>query len=129
MNTPRMMILAALFGVAISSCTGDIAVRNTTPPVATHPGDSPAGAESYEPTCSTCHAADLSGVDGLGGPLAPNVFVESSTETEITDLIIAGVPRDHPDNTTGVDMASKGGNPSLTDQEIRDISAYLKSQN
>jgi mono/diheme cytochrome c family protein len=129
MNARRLTIFAAFFAVAISSCTGDIAVRSATPPVSTHPGDSLAGAESYEPTCSTCHATDLSGVSGLGGPLAPNAFVESSTETEIADLIIVGVPRDHPENTTGVDMAPRGGNPSLSDQDIRDVSAYLKSQN
>ena len=129
MSTSRSMIFAALLAIAISSCTGDIAVRSTTPSVPTHPGDPLAGAESYEPTCSTCHATDLAGVGGLGGPLAPNAFVESSTETEIANLIIAGVPRDHPGNITGVDMAPRGGNSFLSDQDIRDVSAYLKSQN
>jgi mono/diheme cytochrome c family protein len=129
MGTSRVTIFVTSLAIAISACTGDIGVRSTTSPVATHPGDPLAGAESYEPTCSTCHAADLSGVGGLGGPLSPNTFVESSTEAEIVDLIIGGVPRDHPGNTMGVDMAPRGGNPSLTDQNIRDISAYLKSQN
>ena len=129
MRTSRAVILIASLAIAVSACTGDIGVRTTTSPVATRPGDPLAGAESYEPTCSTCHATDLSGVGGLGGPLAPNTFIESSTEAEIVDLIIAGVPRDHPGNTTGVDMAPLGGNPSLTEQNVRDISAYLKAQN
>lgn len=129
MNTTRLMILIVSLAIAVSACTGDLGVASTTSPGVTHPGDPFAGVESYEPTCSTCHATDLSGVGGLGGPLAPNAFVESSTETEVVDLIIQGVPRDHPGNTTGTEMAPRGGNPSLTDQDIHDISAYLKSQN
>jgi disulfide bond formation protein DsbB len=129
MNTTRLATLLAAFAFLVTACTGNLSATSTTVPLIVGPGDPLTGAESYEPTCSACHAPDLSGVSGLGGPLAPNSFVSEGSENEIADLIIEGVPRDDPGNTTGVDMAPRGGNPLLTDQDIQDIAAYLKTRN
>jgi mono/diheme cytochrome c family protein len=93
------------------------------------PGDPLAGATAYGNTCSTCHGRDLHGVEGLGGPLAPSDYVADTSEDDLVALIIIGRPRDHPDNTTGVAMLPRGGNPSLGDQSIHDISAYIRAHN
>ena len=50
------------------------------------------------------------------------------TEEELANFINIGRPAGDPANMTGVDMPPRGGNPSLTDQDIRDVSAYLKAQ-
>ena len=33
----------------------------------------------------------------------------------------------HPDNTSGVEMPPKGGNPGLTDEQLTDIIAYIRT--
>lgn len=93
------------------------------------PGDPVAGATVYEATCSSCHGRDLQGVGGLGMPLAPSAFVAETSEDDLVELIIEGRLRDHPDNTTGVAMLPRGGNPALSDQSIHDVAAYIKAHN
>ena len=42
-------------------------------------------------------------------------------------FIKTGRPASDPANTTGVDMPPKGGNPAMTDQQIMDVIAYMRS--
>ena len=54
-------------------------------------------------------------------------FVKGLSDQELLAFIKKGRPTSDPANTTGVDMPPKGGNPSLTDQQILDIIAYIRS--
>ncbi|WP_448601203.1 hypothetical protein [Thermoflexus hugenholtzii] len=45
------------------------------------------------------------------------------------EFIKKGRPATDPANTTGVDMPPKGGNPALTDQDLADIIAFLRTFN
>lgn len=92
------------------------------------PGDPLAGAPVYRGVCATCHGADLGGVEGLGGPLLPSSFITEQSNDDLVAFIIEGRPIDHPDNITGVAMLPRGGNPSLSDQDIANIVAYIKAQ-
>ncbi len=49
------------------------------------------------------------------------------TDDEFVDFIKLGRPASHPDNTTGVDMPPKGGNPALTDDELYDVVAFVRT--
>ena len=49
------------------------------------------------------------------------------SDQELLDFIKTGRPISHPDNTTGVDMPPKGGNPALTDEQLTDIIAYIRT--
>jgi disulfide bond formation protein DsbB len=42
-------------------------------------------------------------------------------------FIKTGRPSGDPLNTTGVDMPPKGGNPALSDEQILDIVAYIRT--
>ena len=42
-------------------------------------------------------------------------------------FVKTGRPASDPLNTTGVDMPPKGGNPAMTDQQIMDVIAYMRS--
>jgi mono/diheme cytochrome c family protein len=132
MKMNRLIILVALLALALAACGGSSSDNDgttaTTPP-GVGAGDAVAGAEIYKGTCSACHGADLKGVDGLGLPLAPSAFVVDNSEAELAAFIAVGRPVGDPDNTQGVDMPPKGGNPSLDDQDLLDVSAYLKAQN
>jgi disulfide bond formation protein DsbB len=88
-------------------------------------GDPVNGEAIYASTCATCHGPDAEGIQGLGPPLVDNEFVQSLTDSELIAFINVGRDASHPDNTTGVAMPPKGGNPSLTDQDIADVVAFL----
>lgn len=76
-------------------------------------------------TCSACHGSSFEGIPGLGPSLHSNPFVQSLTDEALAVLLALGRPASHPDNTTGVDMPPRGGNPSLGNNDLADISAFL----
>ncbi|MEN8041388.1 MAG: cytochrome c [Actinomycetota bacterium] len=127
MNMRRITILAAGMALALAACGGGSA--DTTSPGPAGPGDIAAGADVYKGTCAACHSKDLSGISGLGSPLAPSDFVSQATEVELADFIAEGRESGDPENTTGIAMPAKGGNSSLNNQDLRDLAAYLKSEN
>ncbi|MGI9584706.1 MAG: c-type cytochrome [Acidimicrobiia bacterium] len=130
MTLRKAMVFIAAFALILAACGGgsDSGSSDTTAPAAGGSGDPIAGATVYAGTCSACHGTDLKGIDGLGKQLAPSDFVAERTEDELVAFILVGRPAGDPDNTTGVDMAPKGGNPSLSDSDIHDVSAYLIAQ-
>lgn len=119
-----LVLLLAACGGGTSSSDGD----GGGGAVEVGAGDPVNGSNVYKGTCAACHGPDLQGVNGLGKGLAPNEFVAANTEEELASFINIGRPADDPANMTGVDMPPRGGNPSLSDQDLRDVSAYLKAQ-
>ena len=131
MKAKQVIILVALLVLLLASCGGfgNDGDRDT---VTAHPleaGNALAGADVYKASCRNCHGAQLQGVSGLGRPLAPSEFVVTNTENELAAFIAVGRPAGHPENMQGVAMSPKGGNPSLSEQDLLDIAAYLKAQN
>lgn len=92
-------------------------------------GNAALGESVYQGTCSACHGPDAAGITGLGKPLIASAFVQSLSDDELVVFIEEGRPADHPDNTTGVAMLPKGGNPSLTEQDLSDVVAFLRTLN
>ena len=90
-------------------------------------GDATHGAEVFAGTCATCHGPDAMGIEGLGKSLHANAFVADKNDAEMLAFVKIGRPAGDPLNTTGVDMPPKGGNPSLTDQDLVDVIAYVRT--
>jgi disulfide bond formation protein DsbB len=90
-------------------------------------GDPVAGEATFQATCSACHAPDATGIEGLGSALANSEFVQSMTDEELVAFITVGRDSGDPDNTTGVAMPPKGGNPSLTDEDLQNVVAWLRT--
>ncbi len=116
-----VLVLAACGGGEDSG--GDGANGNNLPSA----GDAAAGEEIYTSTCAACHGADATGIEGLGKDLHNNAFVNGLSDAELVDFINEGRGADHPDNETGVAMPPKGGNPSLDDDDLMDVVAYLRT--
>ena len=57
------------------------------------------------------------------GPAASGPWHEEQVPTNLK----TGRSTSDPANTTGVDMPPKGGNPALTDQDLLDIIAYIRT--
>ena len=67
------------------------------------------------------------GAAGLGLPLVSSEFVQSMADAQLFAFITAGRAAAHPDNTTGVAMPPRGGNPSLSDEDLADVVAFLRT--
>ena len=68
-------------------------------------------------------------MDKLGTSWVKSQFIKSQTDDQMVAFIKTGRPASDPANTTGVDMPPKGGNPALTDQQLYDIVAYMRTVN
>ena len=89
------------------------------------PGDS--GEALFVDNCSACHGDDGKGVENLGGDLTLSDFVSSIPDEQLLLFISEGIAADDPDNSSGVDMPPKGGNPDLTASDLANIVIYLRS--
>ncbi len=90
-------------------------------------GDPEAGKEQYDMLCIACHGPGGEGIEGLGKPFTTSAFLSEKSDEEMVKFIKVGRPAGDPLNTTGVDMPPKGGNPALTDEQIIDIIAYVRT--
>lgn len=86
-----------------------------------------AGEKVFMTTCATCHGRDANGLPRLGKGLHYNEFVKSKTDAEMVEFIKIGRRATDPLNTTGVDMPPRGGNPALTDQDLANVVAYVRT--
>lgn len=99
----------------------------TTPLPAGAVGDATKGAELFTKNCQACHGKGGVGVQGLGKDMRTSEFIANISDAELLDFIKTGRPVSDPANTTGVDMPAKGGSLTLTDEQLLDIIAYIRS--
>ena len=150
----RVPIIVALFTLALSvvACGGGGDAEATMPAGNTQPtatteqaaqpteapadddgeqavaaGDPENGQQLYTQSCSSCHGPDATGIENLGRDLTNNEFIQNNSDEELLAFVKEGRPAGDPNNTTGVDMPPKGGNPAITDEQILDIIAYLRT--
>jgi disulfide bond formation protein DsbB len=92
-------------------------------------GDPVAGEQVYKGTCIACHGPDARGVQNLGKTLHPSDsdFISSRTDDELVEYIKVGRTPDDPLNTTGVGMPAKGGNPALSEADMYNVIAYIRT--
>ena len=120
-----LTLIIASIAILVAACGPGAPAATPTP---TEPqGDATAGKTAYLSTCIACHGADSKGVTGLGKDLTTSAFVKDKTNTALIEFVKTGRPASDPLNTTGVDMPPKGGNPALSDMDILNIVAYLRS--
>lgn len=121
-----LTLLTGALALGLVACGGSGGSAPTAAPVGST-GDSAKGQTLFLSTCSACHGPEATGVAGLGKDLTTSTFVAERTDAEMLAFIQTGRPASDPLNTTGVDMPPRGGNPALTDADIADIIAFLRS--
>lgn len=125
----RAIITLAVLAVVVAACgaeeSSSPATETTTTAAAS--GDATHGGELFAATCATCHGPDAAGLPNLGANLINNEFVASNSDAEMVEFITVGRAADDPANTVGVAMPPRGGNPLLTDQDLADIVAFLRT--
>ena len=118
-----VMLIAVM---ALTACGGGQAGQPEA--TATMPAGDPAkGQVLFQTSCSACHGPEGQGIPGLGKDLATSEFVAGKSDAELVEFIEQGRPSGDPLNTTGIAMPPKGGNSSLSDQDLQDIVAYIRT--
>ncbi len=107
--------------------TAKLVTTPTIPPRPTSQGDAAQGQTFFTISCSACHGPTAEGVKGLGKDMTTSQFIASKSDAELLAFIKQGRPVNDPLNTTGVLMPPKGGNPALTDEQLLDIIAYIRT--
>lgn len=85
------------------------------------------GSTLFGATCSACHGKDAKGLPNLGKNLRESEFVRKLDDDALLAFVKRGRDPGDPLNTTKVGMPPKGGNPALSDDDLLDIIAYVRS--
>ena len=123
-----MFVLAACGGSDDSSSSSSSTdVEEVAEEPAMPAGDAATGEELFTATCLACHGEGGVGIEGLGKDMTTSTFISGLSDAELLAFMKVGRSTSDPENTTGVDMAPKGGNPSLDDADLIDIIAYMRT--
>jgi len=120
-----VLIPFMLFTSPFATNGGGSTTETTAPTVIA--GDAAAGQTTFNNRCSVCHGPGGEGIVGLGKPLTTSEFAAGLTDAELLVFLQTGRPSDDPLNTTGIAMPARGGTPALSDQELVDVIAYLRT--
>ncbi len=128
----RLMIVAIALTLALAGCGGSDDGGGddggeAAAPIDVGLGDAANGEAIFSSTCVACHGERGVGIEGLGKPMPGSEFITGLSDGELIAFLKEGRGPSHPDNTTGVDMPAKGGNPSLDDQDLADVVAYMRT--
>ncbi|MEZ6318927.1 MAG: cytochrome c [Phycisphaerales bacterium] len=80
------------------------------------------GALRFSQTCKTCHGPDAKGLPNLGKDLTISEFFRTNSDEDLLAFVKAGRVVEN-----GTSMPPRGGYTDLTDNDIRDIIAYLRT--
>jgi mono/diheme cytochrome c family protein len=129
--TVSALVAVAVPALVALTAISTMAASSPSPSAVALPGDPAKGQTLFgQSQCGTCHGASLSGgigpalnpiekLPGVANPLDPAFLIGIITNGRVHQ---AGDPRQ-------TDMPPKGGNTALTDQDIKDIAAYIIQQN
>ena len=87
------------------------------------------GKAVYAGTCVACHGEGGKGIENLGKDWTTSKFIASKTDDELLAFIRAGRPIDDPLSAGKAAMPPSGGNPKLTDEDLRNVIAYMRTIN
>lgn len=80
------------------------------------------GKNVYNQTCIACHGADGKGVV----PGAPDFTKKDGRLTKSDEMLIQHITNGFQTDGSPLAMPAKGGNPSLTEEDIEDALAYIR---
>lgn len=103
------------------------AAKQEEPATSTPVGDAMKGKENFAKTCSACHGPEGKGIEGLGKDMTTSEFIAGKNDEEMVAFIKTGRTTSDPLSTTGVDMPPKGGNPALSEDDLYDIVAFIRT--
>jgi mono/diheme cytochrome c family protein len=127
---PAFLVLTALTTMAQSSPSPSASGGSSASGAGALPGDPTKGETLYAQNCATCHGAGLEG--GIGATLNPIdklPGVKDALDPKFLIDVITNGRDPQPGDPKQTKMPAKGGNNSLTDQDVRDLAAYIIQAN
>ncbi len=128
-----LAVLALVFAACSESTGSDTTVAETAATTGGGTevafGDPINGAALYQGSCQACHGPEGTGIEGLGKPWVGSDFINDTSDEDMVAFLQVGRASDDPLNTTGIAMLPRGGNPSLTDDDLKDLVAYMRTLN
>ncbi len=121
----RLVALVAVLALVLAACGGggtstteapSGTTATTAAPSGNAGGDVTAGKTVYDQNCVSCHGADLSG--GVGKALNAGSQAAGKSDDQLLKIITDGV--------SGTAMPGWGN--SLSEDQIKDVLAYIRSQ-
>lgn len=91
---------------------------------APQPGNAAAGAAVFNGTCVACHGSDGKGIM----PGMPDFTQSGGVLSLPTKVLEKRITDGFSDGNAPMAMPPKGNNPSLTQSDIRNVIAYLRTQ-
>lgn len=124
-----ILTLLCLSLLLVLGCAGGSAARSSggAAAAAKGAGNAAKGKELFTQSCVACHGPDAKGLPGLGKDMTTSAFIKGQSDTQLVEFIKKGRPINDPANTTKVDMPAKGGNAALTDAQLGDIVAFIRT--
>jgi disulfide bond formation protein DsbB len=122
-----LVFLVLVAALLLAACGGGGGQAASAQKVEAPKGDAAKGKTVFEGTCASCHGPDAKGLPGLGKDLTTSEWVSTQTDAQLEKFIKTGRPAADKLNTTGIDMPPKGGNPALTDADIENVVAFVRS--
>jgi disulfide bond formation protein DsbB len=122
-----LVFLVLVAALLLAACGGGGGQPAPAQKAETPKGDAAKGKTVFEGTCSSCHGPDAKGLPGLGKDLTTSEWVSTQTDAQLLKFVKTGRPAADKLNTTGIDMPPKGGNPALTDADIANVIAFVRS--
>ena len=138
-GTTGLIFIAYIALLITAVSNGAFAQSDTDTFSSTEPIESPAsttvsdadlvatGQQLYSRSCAACHGQTGEGVANLGTSLVENPFVDELNDTALLEFISIGRAANDPSNETGMPMPGKGGNPNLSNEDIRSIIVFIRS--
>ena len=133
-NSLMVTILLLVMVLLLAGCGGkskadSAATEPAAAAVSAPKGDATKGQAAFQATCIACHGPEALGVVNLGKSLHPSdsEFVRSKSDDELVEFVKVGRQPDDPLNTTGIAMPPKGGNPAISDEDIYNIVAWIRT--
>ncbi len=108
--------------IVVSSGSSE-AEPTTVAQLPSQPSFSGPGASIYVKSCSGCHGVDGAGLPYMAGSLADSELVTSRNGFGLENFLTMGGPPINPE--VAYPHPYRGGYPELSNQDIRDVIAYL----
>ncbi|HCT44102.1 MAG: hypothetical protein CMJ35_13785 [Phycisphaerae bacterium] len=87
------------------------------------------GKAIFKKTCVACHGENGEGIEGLGKDWTTSDFIANSSDDELVEFLKVGRTIDDPMSAGEAAMPPKGGDPTLTDDDLRNVVAFMRTLN
>ena len=125
------LVALAIPGILLLTGISTLADASPSPSGAPLPGDPTKGAATYSSAgCTACHGASLEGTVGAAlNPIDKMPGIADTLDPTYLIGIITNGRQHQPGDPRQTDMPAKGGDANLTEDDIKNLAAFIIQQN